>query len=316
MTGFRVKLAALAAAAMLAVLAVSAQAQAQEDSKTFYILSHGGATDPFWIDWNAGAVKACDQLSVTCNISFSNGDFAVQKEAFNAAIAAEPDGIATTSAQPGLWVEEVPAARAAGIPVVFYNTDDKDIPRQAYVGADLTGVGVMWARYLVDNGHVNEGDSVFLPVEIPGASYQQLETEGIASVFDPLGIEYDVFDAGIDPAGMIASMTDYMIANDPAAIIALGDGVAASVRQVMDNVGMAPGDIPVVGWGNSAATAEAVRDGYVNAAAWQFPSAQGFIPVALLALAADGEPIGYDVITLSLYDKTSVQPILDLYATK
>jgi simple sugar transport system substrate-binding protein len=54
----------------------------------------------------------------------------------------------------------------------------------------------------------------------------------------------------------------------------------------------------------------------VNAAAWQFPSAQGFIPVALLNLAAAGEPIGYDVHTLSLYDKTSVDPILKLYSKK
>ena len=87
----------------------------------------------------------------------------------------------------------------------------------------------------------------------------------------------------------------------------------ASVRQVFDGAGVAPGALPVVGWGNSKATAEAVRDGYVNAAAWQFPSAQGFIPVALVKRAASGEPIGYDVVTFSLYDKTSVDPILKLY---
>jgi simple sugar transport system substrate-binding protein len=57
-----------------------------------------------------------------------------------------------------------------------------------------------------------------------------------------------------------------------------------------------------------------VRDGYVNAAAWQFPSAQGFMPVALLNLAASGEPIGYDIETFSLYDKSSVDPILKLYS--
>jgi simple sugar transport system substrate-binding protein len=72
----------------------------------------------------------------------------------------------------------------------------------------------------------------------------------------------------------------------------------------------------VVGWGNSKDTAEAVRDGYVNAAAWQFPSAQGFMPVALLNLAASGEPIGYDIQTFSLYDKSSVGPILKLYEKK
>jgi simple sugar transport system substrate-binding protein len=154
---------------------------------------------------------------------------------------------------------------------------------------------------------------VFLPVEVPGASYQQLETEGIASVFDPLGIKYDVVDCGTDPAGIIAKMTDYMVANNPPAIIALGDSVAASVKRVFDGAGVPAGKIPVVGWGNSRETAEAVKAGFVNAAAWQFPSAQGFMPVALLGLAASGEPIGYDIHTFSLYDATSVEPILKLY---
>jgi simple sugar transport system substrate-binding protein len=303
----------LAVAAIAAGMSLASPASAQ-DKKVFFLLSHGGASDPFWVDWNAGATKACEQLNVECKISFSGGDMAVQKEAFNSALASKPDGIGTTSAQPGLWNEEVKAAKAAGIPIVFFNTDDVATGRQAYVGADLKEAGAIWARYLVDNKLVKEGDKVFLPVEVPGASYQQLETEGIASVFDPLGIKYDVVDCGTDPAGVIAKMTDYMVANNPPAIIALGDLVASSIKRVFDGAGVAPGSIPVVGWGNSKDTAEEVRDGYVNAAAWQFPSAQGFMPVALLGLAAAGEPIGYDIHTFSLYDKTSVDPILKLYS--
>src|SRR3954469_11302577 len=303
----------LAAAALAATVAVASSASAQDAKKTFYLLSHGGPSDAFWIDWNAGATKACDQLNVTCKISFSGGDMAAQKEAFNSALAAHPDGIGTTSAQPGLWTEEVAAAKKAGIPIVFFNTDDPATGRQAYVGADLKEAGAIWARYLVDKKLVKAGDNVFLPVEVPGASYQQLETEGIASVFDPLGIKYDVVDCGTDPAGIIAKMTDYMVANNPPAIIALGDSVAASVKRVFDGAGVPAGKIPVVGWGNSKETAEAVKAGYVNAAAWQFPSAQGFMPVALLSLAAAGEPIGYDIHTFSLYDAASVDPILKLY---
>ncbi|MBW7921443.1 MAG: substrate-binding domain-containing protein [Rubellimicrobium sp.] len=310
MTGLRLTMMAAATAALGLVASGPALAQ---DQQVFYLLSHGGASDPFWIDWNAGATSACDQLGVDCRISFSGGDMAAQKEAFNSALAAHPDGIATTSAEPGLWNEEVAAARAAGIPIIFFNTDDPATGRQAYVGADLTQAGVAWAQYMVDNDMVAEGDTVFLPVEVPGASYQQLETAGIASVFDPLGISYDVVDTGVDQAGVIARMADYMVANSPSAIIPLGDMVAASIKRVFDQVGVEPGSVAVVGWGNSKEAAEQVRDGYMQAAAWQFPSAQGFMPVALLKLAADGEPIGYDVLTFALYDETSVDPILNLY---
>ena len=303
----------IALAAGLMATAALSTSSASADDKVFYLLSHGGPSDAFWIDWNAGATQACDKLAVTCNVSFSGGDMAAQKEAFNSAIAAEPDGIGTTSAQPGLWTEEVAKAKEAGIPIVFFNTDDPATGRQAYVGADLTDVGVKWAKYLVDKGLVEEGDNVFLPVEVPGASYQQLETAGIASVFDPLNISYEVVDASTDRATMISTMTDYLVANQPDAVIALGDSVAASVRPAFDNAGVGAGDIPVVGWGNSKETAEAVRDGYVLAAGWQFPSAQGFIPVALLDLASEGEPIGYDVLTFALYEADSVGPILNLY---
>lgn len=311
---FKLKLAAVAAAAIAGMAMISPASAAGK--MVFYLLSHGGPSDAFWIDWNAGATKACDELDVVCKISFSGGDMAAQKEAFKSALAAHPDGIATTSAQPGLWTHEVAAAKKAGIPIVFFNTDDPATGRQAYVGADLTEAGQIWAKYLLDHKMVKSGDKVFLPVEVPGASYQQLETQGIASVFDPAGVKYDVVDCGTDPAGIISKMTDYIVANHPPAIIALGDSVAASVKRVFDSAGVAPGSIPVVGWGNSKETAEEVRDGYVNAAAWQFPSAQGFMPVALLKLAASGQPIGYDIHTFSLYDKTSVGPILKVYEKK
>src|SRR5581483_11790967 len=102
-----------AASAALAAALLSSPASAA-DKKVFYLLSHGGPSDAFWIDWNAGATKACAQLNVTCKISFSGGDMAAQKEAFNSALAAKPDGIGTTSAQPGLWMKEVADAKAVG----------------------------------------------------------------------------------------------------------------------------------------------------------------------------------------------------------
>ncbi len=213
----------LAAAAAVMISALPSSPGSAADRKVFYLLSHGGPSDAFWIDWNAAAVKACDRLDVTCKISFSGGDMAAQKEALNTAIAAKPDGIATTSAQPGLWPHEVAAAKKAGIPIIFFNTDDPSTGREAYVGADLKEVGAIWARYLVDHKMVKKGDNVFLPVEVPGASYQQLETEGVASVFDPLGVKYDVVDCGTDPAGMISKMTNYLVAHNPPAIIALGE---------------------------------------------------------------------------------------------
>ena len=60
-------------------------------------------------------------------------------------------------------------------------------------------------------------------------------------------------------------MIDYLTANRKKikAIIGLGDLVTGSIKRVFDQVGVKPGEIPVVGWGNSldttAGSAERLR---------------------------------------------------------
>ena len=53
-------------------------------------------------------------------------------------------------------------------------------------------------------------------------------------------------------------MSDYLTANRKKikAIIGLGDLVTGSIKRVFDQVGVKPGEIPVVGWGNSLDTTE------------------------------------------------------------
>ena len=215
------------------------------------------------------------------------------------------------SSEPKLWNTEVAAAKKAGIPVIFFNSDDPGTGRYAYVGANLEQAGVIWAKYLVDNKLVKKGDKVFLPVEAAGATYQVLETKGIASVFDPLGIKYQVQELGSDPATLISRMTEYLTANrDVKAIIGLGDLVTAHARAALKNIGSKPGQIPVVGWGNTKETADAVVAGYVVAGLWQFPYDQGYLPVVMGDSLAKAGGKGYDIVTLEIYDKNNVQTIL------
>jgi len=72
----------------------------------------------------------------------------------------------------------------------------------------------------------------------------------------------------------------------PAAVIALGDSVAASVQKVLHRGRRRSGLDRSGRLGQIRRTRGSGQAGYVNAAAWQFPSAQGFMPVALLNLAA------------------------------
>ncbi len=291
----------LGAAAMLALSAGTADAQ----GKTFYWISHGGPADPVWTYFLQGAEAWAKETGNKVNTSFFSGDVPSQQEAVRAAISAKADGICATSPDPGSMVGVVKEARAAGIPIVNFNTPDPKANWNAYVGGDLHYVGHTWAQYLVDKGMVKKGDFVWMPVEVPGASYGVEEEKAIKEVFEPLGITYEVTDATLDQAEVINRMTDYVTANKGKikAMIGLGDMVTGSVQRVWDQAGIKPGEIPVVGWGNSLDTTKEVTDGYVNAGMWQDPQATSYMCLSALLMETNGIPIGFNIITGALYEK-------------
>ena len=276
-------------------------------AKTYFWISHGSPADPVWTYFLAGANMWAKDTGQTVKTSFFNGDVPSQQEAIRSAIAAKADAIVTTSPDPGSLVEVVKEARAAGIPVINFNTPDPKVGFNAYVGGDLGVVGRGWAQYLVDKGFVKSGDFVWMPVEVPGASYGVEEEKGIAAVFKPLNITWEVTDATLDQANVISRMSDYLTANRKKvkAIIGLGDMVTGSIKRVFDQVGVKPGEIPVVGWGNSRDTTAEVSSGYVNAAEWQDPQATSYLALSMAAMAAGGVPPGFNITVGSLYDKST-----------
>ena len=307
------KTASILSAALVAMsLGVASTAYAQEETKTFYWVSHGSPADPVWTYFLAGAEQWAEDTGNEVNTSFHSGDVPSHQEAVRAAIAAGADGIVTSSPDPGSLVQVVDEARAANIPVINMNTPDPTANFNAYVGGDNVAFGAAWAQYLVDKGLVKEGDFVWMPVEVPGATYGVQEEEGISSVFKPLNITWEVTDATLDQAEIITRMSDYLTANRDKvkAIIGLGDLVTGSIKRVFDQVGVKPGEIPVVGWGNSLDTTQEVIEGYVNAAQWQDPQATSYMALSLAAMAASDIPPGFDITVGTLYEKDAA-PIYD-----
>ncbi|GAB4575174.1 MAG: substrate-binding domain-containing protein [Anaerolineae bacterium] len=298
---------------VVAVLLTLVAPVTAQERKVFYWVSHGDPADPVWIFFLGGAEQFAEDTGHEVRTSFHSGDVPSQQEAIRAAIAAGATGIVTSTPDPGSLTEVIAEAHAAGIPVILMNTEDAGSGRDAYVGGDNIVIGRNWAQYLVDNGFVESGDFVWMPVEVPGATYQVLETEGIASVFDPLGITYEITDATLDQAEIITRMSDYLTANREKidAIIGLGDLVTGSIKRVFDQVGVAPGEIPVVGWGNSIDTANEVLEGYVNAATWQDPQLTSYLALAQAMMAASGIP-PTDIIVGTMYEADKAEIYLGL----
>ena len=298
---------------VLILSAIPLTGAAQDAPKVFYWVSHGAPADPVWILFLQGAEQFASDTGFEVRTSFHSGDVPSQQEAIRAAISAGATGIVTSTPDPGSLTEVISEAHAAGIPVVIMNTEDATSGRDAYVGGDNVVIGARWAQYLVDNGFVQAGDFVWMPVEVPGATYQVLETQGIASVFDPLGITYEITETGLDQAEIITRMSDYVTANVDRinAIIGLGDLVTGSIKRVFDQVGVAAGDIPVVGWGNSVDTANEVIEGYVNAGMWQDPLGTSYLALSEAMMAASGIPPS-DIILGTLYEADAAPLYLGL----
>jgi len=299
------------------MLGLSGTAKAQ-NKKVFYWISHGAPTDPVWTYFLQGAQQWAKDTGNEVRTSFHSGDVPSHQEALRAAITAGAAGIVTSTPDPGSLTKVIAEAHAKNIPVIVINTEDKTSGRDAYVGGDNEVIGRRWAQYLVDKGFVKQGDFVWMPVEVPGATYQVLETKGIDSVFKPLGITYEITETKLDQAEIINRMSDYMTANKAKvkAIIGLGDLVTGSIKRVFTQVGLKAGDIPVVGWGNSPDTAQEVTEGYVNAAMWQDPQATSYIGLSLAAMAANGIPPGFDVIVGTLYEKDKADTYLKIMQGK
>ncbi len=302
----------------LALALYAAFSATDATAKTFYWISHGSPADPVWTYFLAGAQQWSQDTGHQVNTSFHNGDVAMQQESVRTAIAAGADGIVTSSPDPGSLVQVVEEAKQLGIPIINMNTPDPTADFDAYVGGDLIACGQQWAQYLVDNKLVKTGDFIWMPVEVMGATYGVLEEQGIASVFEPLDITWEVTDATLDQGEVITRMVDYMTANYDKvdAIIGLGDLVTGSIKRVFDQCGIAPGEIPVIGWGNSLDTTQEVLAGYVNAAQWQDPQATSYLALSLAAMASSGIPPGFDIVTGALYEADRAQIYDDILSAK
>ncbi|MBV9392295.1 MAG: substrate-binding domain-containing protein [Verrucomicrobia bacterium] len=287
---------------------------AQNAKSVFFWISHGSPTDPVWTYFLQGAEQWQKDTGNEVRTSFHSGDVPSQQEAVRAAITAKAKGIVTSTPDPGSLTQVISEAHAAGIPVIIMNTEDKTSGRDAYVGGDNVAIGHRWAQYLVDHGFIKKGDFVWMPVEVPGATYGVLETQGIDSVLKPLGVTYEITQATLDQAEVISRMSDYLTANRSKikAIIGLGDLVTGSIKRVFDQVGVKAGEFPVVGWGNSIDTAQEIIDGYVNAGMWQDPQATSYMALSMAAMAASGIPPGFDISVGTLYEKDKAPTYLKI----
>lgn len=243
-----------------------------------------------------GAKAAEEDLG--CKVEYVWSDWSPEKMVaqFKDAIARKPDGIAIMG-HPGdaAYAPLVDQAAEKGIIVTSQNTTLPQIEEKykangfGYVGQELYASGVMLAKGAAQRSGIKEGERA-LVWGLMGQETRGLRTKGCVDALEELGIVVDYIEIS-DEINADASLgtpvvTSYVASNPDVKLIITDHGsLTSTLGTYLKAANKQPGDIFGAGFDLSAATSEAIQEGWVGAVLDQQPWLQGYLPVLQLCLA-------------------------------
>jgi len=209
---------------------------------------------------------------------------------FKDAVARQPDAICIMG-HPGVaaYAPLVDEARAKGIVVTSQNTTLPDIEAKykdkgfGYVGQELYPSGVMLAQGAAKRAGLKRGDKAMV-WGLLGQETRGLRSKGCIDALEELGVDVDyieISDAINSDASMGTPVITSYIATNPDVKLIISDhgALTATMGTYMKAANKKPGEIFGAGFDLSAATADAIKSGYVGAVLDQQPWLQGYLPV-------------------------------------
>jgi simple sugar transport system substrate-binding protein len=244
-------------------------------------------TNPFFTPTQYGISDAASLLGIPTPqwTGSETSDIPEMVNAFEAAIAAEADGIAVCLVDTEAFNEPVQAALDAGIPVLSYNADTPNA-RLSYTGQDLFGSGVSMGERIVDL--CGEG-KVGLFIATPGQLNIQPRIDGAIQAIEDSGaaIEYEQVETSAELPEELNRIEAWYLGNtDAVGMFAVDAGSTQGVGQVVQS--QSARDNALTGAGGYdllPMTVQLVADGVLDFTIDQQPYLQGFLPVIYLYLS-------------------------------
>ncbi len=237
------------------------------------------------------------EYDLGCDVDYVWSDWNVAKMIadFKDAMAAHPDGIAIMG-HPGEDAFEplIDEAIAKGIIVTSQNTNLPRIEANygavgfGYAGQELYASGLMLARYTVKLLGLGEGDRA-LVYGLLSQPTRGLRSNGCIDGLEEAGITVDYIEisdaVNTDPPLGAPVIAGYVAAHpDVKLIITDHGGLTGSLEMYFKSAGVKPGEIMGAGFDLSAASVEAIRNGYTAAVHDQQPYLQGYLPILQICL--------------------------------
>jgi simple sugar transport system substrate-binding protein len=274
--------ATLALAAGLGTLAMPA---AQAADAHFVLISHAPDSDSWWNTIKNAIKQADEDFNVETDYrNPPNGDIADMSRLIEQAAARNYDGVATTIADYDVLKSAIGKVTSKKIPLVTLNSGTED--QSAKLGAIMhVGQPEYVAGQAAGEKAKAAGVKSFVCVNHYATNAASFERcRGFA---DAIGVNYktSMIDSGTDPTEIQSKVSAYL-RNHPNtdAILTLGPLSAAPTLKAVQQMGIA-GKIHFYTFDFSDDIANGIRAGTIQFAIDQQPYLQGYIPVAVLAIA-------------------------------
>ena len=313
---------ALMACLAVSTAACSSQGGAQEEEQapggsagradtpkmTIAMINHASPGDTFWDIVRRGAEAASAKDNVELKLS-SDPQPGNQANLVQNAIDSKVDGIAVTIAYPAEMKAVIQKARAAGIPVVAFNSgldDWKDAGAMMYFGSDENLAGLEAGKRLTAEG----AKKALCVVQQQGHVALEARCDGLVKGFTGGSAEKIYVEGTNMPS--VTSTIQAKLKQDPSidAVVTLGAPFALASVQTVKDAGSAA---KVYTFDTNKDLIPAIKSGDVQWAIDQQPYLQGYLAVDSLWLSKfNGNVIGGgDTVATGPYfiDKSNVDAV-------
>jgi simple sugar transport system substrate-binding protein len=273
----------------------SSAASVNSSLGTFYFISHGCPTDPFWPPvWN-GAADAGKQLGIKVDIlhitSSECGSTAAEVSLLDTAIAAHPAGIATTVTDATSFSSALQTAAKDNIPVVVFNSaptasgvPSAANPYQSYIGQQNYSAGEGLATEAATEFSLSKGASVIVIDHEPTNISLTQRLQGVKAAFGPMGITPTVVNTSDDISQGASVVSAYLTTHKTiAAILTLGTTGTDEVAEAQSSAGT---HFKIGAMDLDSTTLSYIEHGTVTFTVDQQPYLQGYLSIVELFLDA------------------------------
>lgn len=246
-----------------------------------FVITHGQASDPFWVVVQNGAEAAAAQLGVS--VTYEAPDtysIARMRELIKAATASRPAGLVVSLPNPDALAPPIRAAERAGIPVISINSGGNAFAR---VGALLhVGQGEYQAGYAAGRrlraAHVRR--TLCVIHEVGNAALEQ-RCRGVAAALGARG-RTAVLDVNLQHAATAERLIAAALRGGRFdAVLTLGAVVASPALEAIRGDHLS-GRVTYATFGLTPQVLNAVRAGQIAFAIDQQEYLQGYLPIVLL----------------------------------